>query len=187
MPTASIAVADRTAFCRRTFSCRGTFDAGGTGTPGPGRPLARLYRPGSLAHARRYRPGILVDPRSARRAQLQDRRSSRPEESGSLVGSSRTDIPLGASPRSSWWIFSPSISILEVIVVVLLVPTTGDHCARYRSLRIGFECLLRSAFDQRRFRRGAGMNQSFWGSASCDREGSNVYNGFRQTVLVVVD
>jgi hypothetical protein len=75
----------------------------------------------------------------------------------------RFPIPLGASPRSSWWIFSPSISILEVIIVVLLIPIAGDHCARYRSLRIGFECLLRSAFDQRRFRRGAGMNQSFWG------------------------
>ena len=68
--------------------------------------------------AHTFRSGIPVDPRSPRRARPSGARSSRPAESGSLVGSSKTAIP--RSPWSNSWIFSASISISKVAIVVLL-------------------------------------------------------------------
>ena len=46
------------------------------------------------------------------------------------------------------------------------------------------ESVLNASFERRRFRLGAGMNQSSGESASCNRESSTVHNDLRQTVLL---
>jgi len=85
---------------------------------GPAVPPVRSCRPESSAFAHTFRSGTPVDHRSPRRAWPLGVRSSRPVESGSLVGSRRIAIP--RSPWSGWWIFSSSISISIVAIVVLL-------------------------------------------------------------------